>query len=176
MKIGRIECFAGISGDMLLGALVDAGVPPELLRQAAASLKIGAELRIHSVDRGGIQATKVDVLEHGVPAQGEENHGHHHEGEHSHRHERPSDHEHTHSRNWPQIRALISGAELPAATKKIALRAFQLLAEAEAKVHGIAPEQVHFHEVGAVDTITDIVCAAAGLDALRRARGGSARR
>ena len=134
--------------------------------QAAASLKIGAELRIHSVDRGGIQATKVDVLEHGVPAQGEENHGHHHEGEHSHRHERPSDHEHTHSRNWPQIRALISGAELPAATKKIALRAFQLLAEAEAKVHGIAPEQVHFHEVGAVDTITDIVCAAAGLDAL----------
>ena len=166
MKIGRIECFAGISGDMLLGALVDAGVPPELLRQAAASLKIGAELRIHSVDRGGIQATKVDVLEHGVPAQGEENHGHHHEGEHSHRHERPSDHEHTHSRNWPQIRALISGAELPAATKKIALRAFQLLAEAEAKVHGIAPEQVHFHEVGAVDTITDIVCAAAGLDAL----------
>lgn len=151
---------------MLLGALVDAGVPPELLRQAAASLKIGAELRIHSVDRGGIQATKVDVLEHGVPAQGEENHGHHHEGEHSHRHERPSDHEHTHSRNWPQIRALISGAELPAATKKIALRAFQLLAEAEAKVHGIAPEQVHFHEVGAVDTITDIVCAAAGLDAL----------
>ncbi|MGA7352963.1 MAG: nickel pincer cofactor biosynthesis protein LarC [Acidobacteriaceae bacterium] len=166
MKIGRIECFAGISGDMLLGALVDAGVPPELLREAAASLKIGAELRIHSVDRGGIQATKVDVLEHGVPAQGEENHGHHHEGEHSHRHERPSDHEHTHSRNWPQIRALISGAELPAATKKIALRAFQLLAEAEAKVHGIAPEQVHFHEVGAVDTITDIVCAAAGLDAL----------
>ncbi|MGB6160564.1 MAG: nickel pincer cofactor biosynthesis protein LarC [Acidobacteriaceae bacterium] len=166
MKIGRIECFAGISGDMLLGALVDAGVPPELLRQAAASLKIGAELRIHSVDRGGIQATKVDVLEHGVPAQGEENHGHHHEGEHSHRHERPSDHEHTHSRNWPQIRALISGAELPAATKKIALRAFQLLAEAEAKVHGIAPEQVHFHEVGAVDTITDIVCAAAGLTSL----------
>lgn len=151
---------------MLLGALVDAGVPPELLRQAAASLKIGAELRIHSVDRGGIQATKVDVLEHGVPAQGEENHGHHHEGEHSHRHERPSDHEHTHSRNWPQIRALISGAELPAATKKIALRAFQLLAEAEAKVHGIAPEQVHFHEVGAVDTITDIVCAAAGLTSL----------
>lgn len=155
---------------MLLGALVDAGVPPELLRQAAASLKIGAELRIHSVDRGGIQATKVDVLEHGVPAQGEENHGHHHEGEHSHRHERPSDHEHTHSRNWPQIRALISGAELPAATKKIALRAFQLLAEAEAKVHGIAPEQVHFHEVGAVDTITDIVCAAAGLDALGATR------
>jgi uncharacterized protein (TIGR00299 family) protein len=72
----------------------------------------------------------------------------------------------SHSRNWPQIRKLIERAELPAGAKKIALRAFELLALAEAKVHGIAPEEVHFHEVGAVDTITDVVCAAVGLDSL----------
>jgi uncharacterized protein (TIGR00299 family) protein len=175
MKTGKIECFAGISGDMLLGALIDAGVSPEILQDAAASLKIGAELRIHSVVRGGIRATKVDVLEHGVIAEGAGQHAHHHDDAHSHRHSRDEhtlthdqehSHQHVHSRNWPQIRALISGAELPSPAKKIALRAFELLAEAEAKVHGIAPDEVHFHEVGAVDTITDIVCAAVGLSSL----------
>jgi len=180
MTIGTIECFAGISGDMLLGALIDAGVPAEVLQKAAAALKIGVELRVHSVDRGGIRATKVDVLEHGVIAEDAARHEHPHDDGHSHGHEHhpgdghSHDHKHSHdsgpghlhSRNWPQIRALISDAELPAAAKKIALRAFELLAEAEAKVHGIAPEEVHFHEVGAVDTITDIVCAAVGLSSL----------
>ncbi len=71
-----------------------------------------------------------------------------------------------HGRRWPEIRELIGRAELPAGAKAIALRAFELLALAEAKVHGVAPEDVHFHEVGAVDTITDIVCAAVGLDSL----------
>ena len=69
MKIGTIECFAGISGDMLLGALIDAGVPAEILQKAAVALGIGAELRISLVDRGGIRATKVDVLENGVLAE-----------------------------------------------------------------------------------------------------------
>ena len=69
MKIGKIECFAGISGDMLLGALIDAGVPMELLQNAASALGVGAELRVHTVDRGGIRATKVDVLENGVLAE-----------------------------------------------------------------------------------------------------------
>jgi len=140
---------------MLLGALIEAGVPPEILHRAAASLKIGAELGIHSVDRGGIRATKVDVLEHGVPVEGAGDHQHHHDDVHSHRH--------SHSRNWPQIRSLISGAELPKSAKKTALRAFELLAEAEAKVHGIAPEEVHFHEVGA-----------RGHDHGHRVRGGRA--
>jgi hypothetical protein len=185
MKIGIIECFAGISGDMLLGALIDAGVPAEVLHNAAAALRIGAELRISSVNRSGIQATKVDVLEHGVAAESSghdhEHHDHeHHRGEagHSHSHGHPHKHSHgdahehapapahAHGRNWPEIRTLISGAELPAPAKKIALRAFELLAEAEAKVHGIAPEEVHFHEVGAVDTIADIVCASVGLASL----------
>jgi len=169
MKIGTIECFAGISGDMLLGALIDAGVPMELLQNAASALGVGAELRICSVERRGIRATKVDVLENGVAAETahtqdahehrqDDGSGQHHHGEHA--------HPHVHSRNWAQIRELIGRAELPAGAKTIALRAFELLAQAEAKVHGIAPEEVHFHEVGAVDTITDVVCGAVGLDAL----------
>jgi pyridinium-3,5-bisthiocarboxylic acid mononucleotide nickel chelatase len=173
MTIGTIECFAGISGDMLLGALVDAGVRAEVLQEAAAALKIGAELRVSSVDRAGIRATKVDVLENGVLAEKAGRHGHpaggsapdgHDQDTRQHAHGEGNGH--LHGRNWPQIRELITAAELPAGAKKIALRAFALLAEAEAKVHGIAPEEVHFHEVGAVDAIADIVCAAVGLDAL----------
>jgi pyridinium-3,5-bisthiocarboxylic acid mononucleotide nickel chelatase len=178
MKIGTIECFAGISGDMLLGALIGAGVPEELLQRAAQGLKIGAELQVHRVDRGGIRATKVDVLENGVPAESarhehphhggveHHHHGEHHERLHEHQHSGAEEHAHFHGRNWPQIRELIAGADLPAGAKKIALRAFELLAQAEGKVHGITPEEVHFHEVGAVDAITDIVCGAVGLDSM----------
>jgi pyridinium-3,5-bisthiocarboxylic acid mononucleotide nickel chelatase len=171
MKVATIECFAGISGDMLLGALLDAGVPVDLLTNAARALGIGAELRVRHVDRSGIHATKVDVLEHGRVAENSaQEHGdhHHHEhGEHAHDHphESPShahEHAHAHSRNWPQIRVLIEAAPIAEDARRIAQRAFELLAHAEAKIHGIAPEAVHFHEVGAVDTITDIVCASVG--------------
>ena len=175
MKIGTIECFAGISGDMLLGALIDAGVPAEILQKAAVALGIGAELRISQVDRGGIRATKVDVLENGVLAEsaGEPrigdgpdtgSDGHHHHDPHKHSNEGTKPH--IHGRHWPEIRRLIEAADLPKRAGRIALRAFELLAEAEGKVHGIAPEKVHFHEVGAVDAIADIVCGAVGLDAL----------
>ncbi|HEX4067732.1 MAG TPA: nickel pincer cofactor biosynthesis protein LarC [Acidobacteriaceae bacterium] len=187
MRIGKIECFAGISGDMLLGALVGVGVPMELLQDAAAALGIGAELRVSSVDRSGVHAVKVDVLEHGHLADGgvdanaqdgdpgpshqghshshsHDGHAHEHEHDgHSHSHEA---HEHMHERTWPEIQRLIDAAAISDGAKRIAQRAFALLAEAEGKVHGIAPEKVHFHEVGAVDTITDIVCSAVGLDSL----------
>lgn len=175
-----MECFAGISGDMLLGALIDAGVPAEVLQKAAAALKIGAELRVYSVDRGGIRATKVDVLENGALAEsarihdgshdghGDPDHDHHGDPDHphGHAHTHHQAHAHSRSRNWPQIRELIAAADITPVARKIAQRAFALLAEAEAKVHGVAPEDVHFHEVGAVDAITDIVCAAVGLQAL----------
>ncbi|HEY1808210.1 MAG TPA: nickel insertion protein, partial [Acidobacteriaceae bacterium] len=147
IRVGWLECFAGISGDMLLGALIDAGVPAELLQNTAAGLGIGASLKIHSVVRSGIRATKVDVLEQGHVAEGAD-HAHAHE---KHDHPEKHRHEHVHGRHWPEIRALIDGAAIPAEAKAIAQRAFALLAEAEAKIHGIAPEQVHFHEVGAVD-------------------------
>jgi uncharacterized protein (TIGR00299 family) protein len=173
MRISQIECFAGISGDMLLGALIDASVPAELLQQAAASLGIGAELRVRQVHRSGIQAVKVDVLEHGRPAEeatdpASHRHTHHHDGpSDDHPHNQSHQAAHVHGRNWPQIRTLIAAASIPDGAKRIAQRAFELLALAEAKIHGIAPDAVHFHEVGAVDTITDIVCAAVGLDSLK---------
>lgn len=81
-------------------------------------------------------------------------------------HQEATGNSHTHGRNWPQIRTVILGAEIPDPAKAIALRAFELLALAEGKVHGIGPEEVHFHEVGAVDTITDIVCASVGIASL----------
>ncbi|HTV83516.1 MAG TPA: nickel pincer cofactor biosynthesis protein LarC [Acidobacteriaceae bacterium] len=174
MNTARVECFAGISGDMLLGALIDAGVPAELLRDAASSLGIGAELRVGTVERNGMRATKVDVLEYGRIAEVEHHaHNHqHHAHEHGH-HEHVSEegHPHNHSRNWREIRELIDRTAIPGSAKAIAQRAFALLAEAEGKVHGIPPDQVHFHEVGAVDTIADIVCAAVGADWLIRERG-----
>ncbi len=177
MTVGIIECFAGVSGDMLLGALVSAGVPVDLLQAAAVALGIGAELRVRSVDRSGIRAIKADVLEHGRLAEDagpdhehlhgdRDQHGHAHSGGELHGHEHVHGANHEHSRNWPQIRSLIEAADLEQPAKKLALRAFELLAEAEAKVHGISPEEVHFHEVGAVDTIVDIVCAAVGATSL----------
>jgi pyridinium-3,5-bisthiocarboxylic acid mononucleotide nickel chelatase len=191
MRIGYLECFAGISGDMLLGALIDAGVSPELLQQTAKALNIGAELHIHSVDRSGIRSTKVDVLENGKPAEAHshahhdhEHHDHeHHDHEHhshthehthedghthshSHSHAESHSHSHTHGRSWAQIRELIQHTALPEDARALALKTFELLAHSEGKIHGIPVENVHFHEVGAVDTITDIVCAAVGLCSL----------
>lgn len=189
MKTARIECFAGIAGDMLLGALLDAGVPEEVLQNAAAALGIGAELRVRTVERSGIRAKKVDVLENGRVAEEivhhetavhPREHGEHREeregepgrhDEHGHGHDHSHSHEHRHGRGWQEIRGLIAGAAIPEAARKIAQQAFALLAVAEGKVHGIAPEDVHFHEVGAVDTIADIVCASAGAAWLASERG-----
>src|SRR6202044_4159403 len=102
MRIGYLECFAGISGDMLMGALVDAGAPIELLQRTAASLALGAELRVTRVNRSGIQSTKIDVMVQGKlhePAADtgpiEHQHDHHHD--HGHRHEHSAHHhEHEH--------------------------------------------------------------------------------
>jgi hypothetical protein len=155
MRIGYLECFSGISGDMLLGALVDAGVPFTCLEEAAAALNVGAHLEMRKVSRGGLAATKVDVIAPdeltGVPA-------------HSH-HDHPA-HTHAPHRSLSAILDLIRSAPLTETVKERARRAFQLLGEAEAAIHSIPIEQVYFHEVGAVDTIVDIVCAAAGAEAL----------
>ena len=178
MRIGYLECFAGISGDMLLGALVDAGVPIDLLEQTARSLNIGAELRLERVDRSGIRSAKVHVEVDGQSAEAAR-HGHHERGHshdhehghtsqdsHGHEHSHSHAHDHAHGRTWKQIRELISHTALPEDAKTLALRAFELLAEAEGKIHGVPPEEVHFHEVGSVDAIVDIVCGAVGLCSL----------
>lgn len=188
MRIGYLECFSGISGDMLLGALVDAGVPFDLLAETATALKVGAQLEMRKVDRAGLAGIKIDVVEQALRDQGtvgaEDAHAHEHihrnheHQEHahpSHKHEHHSHdagHAHTHHQHAPHrslsaILSIIEAAPLKHAVKQRASQAFQLLGEAEAAIHSVPIEKVHFHEVGAVDTIVDIVCAAAGCEALR---------
>ncbi|HKN23139.1 MAG TPA: nickel pincer cofactor biosynthesis protein LarC [Terracidiphilus sp.] len=186
MRIGYLECFSGISGDMLLGALVDAGVPFDALASTAAALGVGARLEMRKVDRGGLAGIKVDVEVQGPRDQGnkgtreqgskgaEPAHSHSHSHE-PHEHEHPAhehhSHDHEHAAHVPHrslsaILAIIQAAPLTDTVKQWASHAFQLLGEAEAAIHSIPIEKVHFHEVGAVDTIVDIVCAAAGAEAL----------
>jgi pyridinium-3,5-bisthiocarboxylic acid mononucleotide nickel chelatase len=185
VKIAYLDCFSGISGDMFLGALVDAGVPFEVLQDAVGSLDLGAKLEVRRVNRSGIDSAKVDVLTsegelaevaHAGAAAGHElSHSHDHEhshshdddhshgGEHSHDHEHP--HEHSHGSGEPhvdgrslsKIEEIIGGSTLADGVKATALRAFRLLGHAEAKIHNVPVESIHFHEVGAVDAIADIV-------------------
>jgi hypothetical protein len=175
MRIGYLECFAGLSGDMLLGALVDAGVSPALLEQTTASLNLAATLVFDSVDRSGISARKARVLVDGHDADASRNHNGHdqdhdaaHDHAHSHHHEHSHEHEHQHQhgRNLPAIREILNKAPLPANARALALRAFELLGQAEAAIHNLPLDQVHFHEVGAVDAIVDITCTAVGVTSL----------
>ena len=182
MRIGYLECFSGISGDMLLGALVDAGVPFESLAETAAALNVGARLEMRKVSRGGIAATKVDVITPDTPLHGaahsHEEHagGTHSHGEHSHSHEahthepaaapEKTTHSHAPHRHLSAILKIIRSASLSDQVKERSCNAFQLLGEAEAAIHSIPIEKVHFHEVGAVDTIVDIVCSAVGAELL----------
>ena len=159
MRIGYLECFSGISGDMFLGALVDAGVSFGLLQETTASLNVGARLEAHKVTRGGLSATKVDVVVSDQPATG---HDHSHQD---------APHTHPPHRHLSSILNIIAAAPLTSPVKARASRAFQLLGEAEAAIHSIPVEKVHFHEVGAVDTIVDIVCSAAGWAALDASYG-----
>ncbi|MBW4605867.1 MAG: nickel pincer cofactor biosynthesis protein LarC [Hassallia sp. WJT32-NPBG1] len=145
-KFAYIQCPTGISGDMCLGALVSLGVPQEYLIEKLNKLGIEHEykLRTELVHRNGQEATKVhvDLTDH-----------HHHEDEHHH-----------HGRHLPEIEQMILKAKLPSRAEAWSLAVFRQLAVAEGAVHGIAPEKVHFHEVGAVDALADIVGTCLGLD------------
>jgi uncharacterized protein (TIGR00299 family) protein len=170
MRIAYLECFAGIAGDMLLGALIDAGVPAEVLVEATSALQLGASLTIETVDRSGISCTKVQVLEGGKLAEAQEHaheHSHTHENSHSHGHEHAPKHSHSHGRSLRVIRELIQAAPLAEAVKRKAIRVFELLGASEAKIHNVSIEAIHFHEVGAVDAIVDIVAACAGMEYLQ---------
>jgi len=139
MKLAYLDCASGISGDMTLGALVDAGVDLDQLNAAIGSLGLpGLHLKAEVVKKKGFRATQITVE---------------HEHEHAHRH-------------LHHIVAMIDGSRLTDRQKDLARRIFQRLAEAEAKVHGTTIEKVHFHEVGAADSIGDIVGAAVGWDLL----------
>ena len=137
MKILYFDCFSGVSGDMTLAALLSLGLPKEKLLQELKKLNLNNySVEIFSGSRSGIAATGVEVRV-----------GHQH---HDHRH-------------FSNIRALIQESSLEPGVKEISLKIFQRLAEAEARVHNKAVEDVHFHEVGAVDSIVDIVGTAVGI-------------
>jgi uncharacterized protein (TIGR00299 family) protein len=188
MRIAYLECFSGISGDMFLGALVDAGVPAALLERTAAALDVGARLEISRVERSGISAVKVDVYVDGEKDAPREQRAHHddshHQHEHGHRHEHepvallehnyatasragaPAPHRHEHGRGLREIREIIGKAKIGETAKVKAVAIFEALGKAEAKIHNREIETIHFHEVGAVDAMVDIVCAAVGAEAL----------
>ena len=153
------DCASGASGDMLLGALVDLGLPLDLLRAELQKLPVGGyTIESHRVHRSGLHATKVDVvLQQGDPTG--QGHGPPHVHAHGHEH-----------RGLRQILEIIGRSALDAGVKERASALFRRLAEAEASVHGTSPEEVHFHEVGAVDAIVDIVGGVFGLAWLRADR------
>jgi len=184
MRIAYLDCFSGISGDMFLGALLDAGVPTRVFEDAVAALNIGARLEIKRATRQGIAATKVDVFvgdEKELPREvyweqqrhehEHERHEHDHGTEHSHtardvRASRPHPHQPNHERELSEIREIIQRAGIGETAKKTAIAIFKNLAAAEAKIHDTSVQKIHFHEVGAVDAMVDIVCAAVGAEAL----------
>jgi pyridinium-3,5-bisthiocarboxylic acid mononucleotide nickel chelatase len=139
MKLAYFDCIAGASGDMMLGALLDAGLPEETLREQLARLRLADfDLRIRRVDKNGFSATKVDVLvTDEVPA-----------------------------RHLPEIEAVVQASDVAAAIKAQAIAIFRRLGEVEAGIHGTTLEQVHLHELGGIDTIVDVVGVLAGLAAL----------
>ncbi len=168
MRIAYLDCFSGISGDMFLGAVVDAGVPFELLRQTVAALHVGATLELSWVDRNGISAAKIDVIVNGQKDKPREEFWAAESEQHSHDHIHGEKHSHPpHSRHLNEILKVIAAAPISDRARQTASAIFTALGEAEAKVHGVPVEAVHFHEVGAADAIVDIVCAAAGAEALR---------
>jgi pyridinium-3,5-bisthiocarboxylic acid mononucleotide nickel chelatase len=153
------DCFSGISGDMVLGALVDAGLPMARLTEALGSLTIdGCHVHAERVLRAGVSATKFVVHDHH-----HHDHPHHHDHEHRVPSPEPRAHSHPH-RSLPEIFGLIDKSALSAAGRDRAKALFQRLAEAEAAIHDMPVEQVHLHEVGALDSIIDIVGAVFGLE------------
>jgi pyridinium-3,5-bisthiocarboxylic acid mononucleotide nickel chelatase len=160
MRIAYLDCFSGISGDMFLGALIDAGVSAQLLEETVAALDIGARLEISRVLRGGISGTKVDVYTNGEKDLPREVFWQQQEQDHAHCHP------HSHRRGLTEIRQIIDHAATSSTAKATAIRIFEALGQAEAEVHDTTVEQVHFHEVGAADALVDIVCAAVGAESL----------
>lgn len=195
MKTLYLECYSGISGDMTVAALLDLGADEQVLRHALASLPVkGFDIKISRVKKSGLDVCDFDVLldeehenhDHDMAylhgddhmehvhthTHGGGEHVHEHEGhvdnhkEHNHVH---GDHDHIHPhthRGMKEIREILTQADLTPRAYETALRIFTVLGEAEAKAHGTTLEQVHFHEVGAVDSIVDIVSVAVCLDNL----------
>ena len=182
------ECNSGISGDMTVAALLDLGADEEKLKKVLASLPLsGFEVRVSRVKKSAIDACDFDVVldedNHDHDMEYLHGHEHHHEHaeEHHHHHEHAEEHHHHHEhehgegghhdhhhvhRGLSEIAAIIDAGEMTENARKLAHKIFGIIAEAESKAHNVPVDQVHFHEVGAVDSIVDIVSAAVCLDDL----------
>jgi uncharacterized protein (TIGR00299 family) protein len=181
-RIAYFDCASGASGDMVLGALVDLGLPLDRLRAELAKLPLaGYRLEARKVERAGLSATKVDVVIEGQDRRTDghgdgdgdgDARGHGHTGAHTHEHGHSDDHGHGHGagdaiphghRGLGEILHMIETSGLEATVKDRSSALFRRLAEAEASVHGTSPEEVTFHEIGAIDSIVDVVGAVIGL-------------
>ena len=188
MKSLYLECNAGISGDMLVAALLDLGADKEALAKALQSIPAkGFEYKISRVSKAGVDCCDFDVIldeEHanhdhdmaflhgnGDAVVHSHEHEHHHDHEHEHEHEHYHDHDHEHHhhhehRGLQEVIAIIDATDMSAAAKELALKIFDIIADAEAKAHAVEKNAVHFHEVGAIDSIVDIVAIAVCADSL----------
>jgi uncharacterized protein (TIGR00299 family) protein len=189
MKTLYLDIFSGISGDMFIGALIDLGVDARKLERELAKLGLdGYHLHVGRQQKSGIDGVKFDVHlardndhdhehEHGH-GDHDHHHDHHHDHDHKHaphdhghhHHEHEEDHGHEHSRTFTEIKKLIGKSKLSSWVKTKAIAVFQRIADAEGKIHGKPPDEVHFHEVGAVDSIVDIVGGCIGLELLGKPR------
>jgi len=185
MKTLYLDIFSGIAGDMFIAALLDLGVDAKKLERELNKLKLdGWHLHIARGQKSAIAGIKFDVHlahvhGHAHTHEGHEHsheHGHHHE---HHAHEHPHDHHHDHAheehhheeqRNFAEIKKLIFRSKLSAWVKQKSIAVFRRIADAEGKIHGLPPNEVHFHEVGAVDSIVDIVGATIALESLGKPR------
>jgi uncharacterized protein (TIGR00299 family) protein len=165
MKTLYLDIFSGISGDMFLGAMIDLGVDAAVLEAELAKLSLGGyQLHVGRKTKANIEGVKFDV--HLLPTKGDE-HSHEHGHSHSHSHD---DNGHPHERSFADIKALITDSSLSGWVKEKSIAVFRRVAVAEGKVHGMPPDEVHFHEVGAVDSIIDIVGGCIALELLGKPR------
>lgn len=163
-----LECYSGISGDMTVAALLDLGADREVLKESLKSLPVGGfRTEITRVKKSGLDACDFSVILE------QDNHDHDMEYLHGSEKSYTGHHEYTHSHEYPhehrgmkEITEIIQKSEMTARAKKMAMRVFGILAQAESKVHGVPVEEVHFHEVGAVDSIVDIAAIAICMDNL----------
>ncbi len=166
MKTLYLDIFSGISGDMFLGAMIDIGVDAAVLEAELAKLSLGGyQLHVGRKTKANIEGVKFDV--HLLPTKGDE---HSHEHGHSHSHSHDANGGRSHERTFSDIRSLINGSALSDWVKEKSVAVFRRVAEAEGKVHGMPPDEVHFHEVGAVDSIVDIVGGCIALELLDKPR------
>lgn len=175
-----LECYSGISGDMTVAALLDLGADREVLKESLKSLPVGGfRTEITRVKKSGLDACDFSVILeqdnhdhdmeylHGSEKSYTGHHEHSHEMNHEHHHGHTHSHEHPHEhRGMKEITEIIQKSEMTVRAKKMAMRVFGILAQAESKAHGVPVEEVHFHEVGAVDSIVDIAAIAICMDNL----------